>query len=199
MKTKIIVAVVLASVLFHSSAFAQPDMRPPGLYAVVGEQSTPLKYTRGTTEVTSSLGLSADYSYRTYRYEGVASGVEASDTFVLVVNPKQKRTNRMLTADDIFHKSNNPDQMRIIPLSVNQEESRREFDRGITASGMDMNDTPNMEFTWDYLSDNSFLIKVGGLTPGEYGIVFRISLIYPFYYSSIFDFTVPETYKEDGQ
>jgi len=188
MKTGITLAAVLLSVLFHFSAYAQLDVRPPGLYAVVGEMSIPLKYTRGTVSVES---VKLDVARRVYVFDGVTSGVEASDNFVLVLDPKRKMKNRMLTADDIFFKSMEPRNMLVLPLAVDKEYSQRVYDGGFDATSLLMDVDPKMEFDWEQISDNSFEIRVPGLIPGEYGFVTRMSPLSRFEIHSVFGFAVP--------
>lgn len=194
MKTGITLAAVLLSVLFHFNAYAQLDARPPGLYAVVDEMSIPLKYTRGTVSVESEM---LDIASRIYVYDGETSGVEVSDNFVLVLDPKRKMKNRMLTADDIFFKNMDPRNMLVLPLTVEREMCQRVYDGGFGALDPLADVDPKMEFDWEQISDNSYRITVHHLTPGEYGIVFRLSKLTLFNYSSLFPFTVPEVPVKD--
>jgi len=103
----------------------------------------------------------------------------------------------MLTADDVFFKSMNPTDMIILPLIVDREEALRAYDGGFGATNPFAGVDPKMEFDWEAISKNSYRITVHNLTRGEYGIVFRLSKVSVFNYSSIFAFTFPENPKED--
>jgi len=196
---------VLALFILPVKSFAQLDERTPGIYAVVGEQSTPLPYIYGTTSGGSvGIGIVSIGSTK-INYKGVTSGVNASGTFVLVIDPNKKTGSATPKKFDMFVKNMTPEEVLIVPLTTNAKKDRREFDSGLGIGigagpvGVGMN-TENKErngFEWEMISDNSFKIKVSGLTPGEYGIVFRQGKIGSYMYNNLFGFTVPEAVENE--
>jgi len=197
MKKHIILAVSSALALISFTSYAQKDERAPGLYTVVGEESIPLSYSRSGGGSVSVGTMGVTVGHDTYKYSGTTSGVNASNTFILVINP-DKRTG-VITGKkfDMFIKGMTPDNMLLLPLVVNQKKERREYDAGTTVgianARINTSSQDRIQFTWEQISDNSFKIVVEDtLIPGEYGFIFRTSKLSQFNYSALLCFTVPE-------
>lgn len=198
---------VLALFVIPVKSFAQLDERAPGIYTVVGEESIPLPYIYGM-ESGSSVGIGiVSIGSAKFTYKGATSGVNASDTFVLVIDPEKKTGSASPKKFDMFLKTMTPEDMMFLPLTTNEKKQRREYDTGtgvgigIGPVGIGTN-TENKErngFEWEMISDNSFKIKVSDLAPGEYGIIFRQTKIGQFMYNNLFGFTVPEAVENEQQ
>lgn len=181
------------------------DEREPGIYTITGGESIPLKYSRALGQHTYS---GPSYSGRTYepygiyKYDDITSGIDASDTFVLVINPKQ--IVGVITAKryNSFIKTLHPDNILIIPLAVNSEKQYREYnawpEKDANGSVLTAEEKHRIDSEWKKISDNSFEIKTFGLRPGEYAFVFRLSEIAQFDYTAIFGFTIPENHSPEG-
>lgn len=192
MKTlKLTISALVCALLFTTTdAYAQMDERQPGIYAIVGEESIPLQYTNGVNDVATTGILGFEVGRIKYSYKGVESGTVASDTFVLVIDPKKKSITQSLKSYNPFIKSMTPGNMLILPLYV--ERGKRFYEQGKIIAGINMSVKDMMDFEWERISDNSFEIRVKGLIPGEYGIVFRPAKLGEFAYEAIFGFTYPE-------
>lgn len=180
-KIRFIFLTLTILILLPARVFAQLDQREPGIYAVVGEKSVPLSDTGGwynNTSLFSSI-------HNIVRYDGMTSGVEASDTFVLVIDPERI----VITSSCPFARNITPSHLLILRLTVNAEKECRDYDPGERLAGEQlMIERP--PFEWDQISDNSFIIKVFGLTPGEYAFAVRDLKTNPFDFRCIFDFTI---------
>lgn len=193
MKFRLIIIAVL-SFLLPGKMHAQLDTRDPGIYAIVRGESIPLKFSKSTFN-TSSGGRIASSTLARYK-GGPTSGLIADDTFVLVNDPEQWG----YTASEPFLRSLTPDDMAIIPLTINPEKMRREcvVDATFYLAGMSVTfQEGGIGFEWTQISDNSFKIKVHGLKGGEYGIAFRVPGTGLFDYRyGVFGFTIPKGYLE---
>ncbi len=178
------------ALLFNSKAYAQMDERQPGLYAVVGEESIRLPFSNGTVNSTSTGILGFDIGKVKCTYKGATSGVNAGNTFVLVINPDKKAISKTLKSYDPFVKSMTPDNIRIFPLAV--VKNKRIFDEGNTVAGINVSVIEKIDLEWEMISDNSFEIRIPEVPAGEYGFVFRDSKLSFFDYSAIFGFTIAE-------
>jgi len=187
MKINLTLAALTALLLFPVGMSAQMDERAPGIYTIIGEQSILLKQAFGGTTSGEVSVVGLDVSNQVFRYRGETSGVNASGIFVLVVNPKEKKST------DPFYKNMTPSDMIAVPLSVNHETGRREYDAGKTIEGYNVDKKIKLDFDWKRISDNSFEITVPGMTPGEYAFVFRSGKLCPFNYSRIICFTILES------
>jgi len=196
MKTRFFLVAALMLSLFSVNSFAQMDERKPGLYAVSGEDFAALPYSYNTS-LNGGVGIGGvNIGHNVYKFKGETSGVVSNGTFVLVIDPEKKSAVISKNKFDVFNKTMNPDNMLILPLTVNMKNSRREYDAGTTVGvgGVNVNTKSEVRypFEWEQISDNSFLIKVGNLTPGEYGFIFRISKMAQFDYNALLGFTIPE-------
>ena len=178
------------SLAFGLNASAQLDEREPGIYTIVNGESVPLEFTAGTTSVktTNILGFETGNSNCTYR--GETSGTPASNTFVMVIDPEKKAVVKTLKKYQVFIKSMTPNNMLVIPLEISK--GKRVYEEGKTVMGIKTEVKGRMDFSWEQITDNSFEITVDGLVPGEYGIIFRATLLADYDYSAIFGFTVTE-------
>ena len=190
MKKITVFATIVFALSFSTKSFAQMDERVPGLYAIVGEQSIPLTFTNGTVHnaTTGVLAVEVGKNYCTFKEP--TSGVIASDTFVMVIDLEKKAIVKTLKSYFPFVKSMTPNNLLILPLSV--EKNKRIYEEGKTINGINVSVKDRMDFEWEQISDNSFEIHVQGLIPGEYGIVFRPARLGEFDYSAIFGFSIAE-------
>jgi len=175
--------IILSILLLPISLSAKLDDRKPGLYAIVGEQSVPLRFTRS----------SVIYNYMDrmqVRYKRKTSSVTASNTFVLVTDPNQI----MYRCNEPYASNFDPGNIIILPLNVNNDFDRREYDvqtYRTTMGTVAMAQRPGVEFEWEKISDNSYIINVKDIVPGEYGISTRIANLSDFdYQQGIFDFSI---------
>lgn len=182
------IAAAVCLIASQTNSFAQLDERAPGLYAIVGEESIPLPFFNGTTSVSTTNIVGFEVGNQKCSYKGAESGVVASDTFVMVINPEKKMLTKTLKSYDPFIKTMTPNNILVLPLSV--EKNKRVYDSGKTFMGINTQVKGRMDFEWEQITDNSFEIKVKGLIPGEYGFVFRVISIADFDYSAIFGFTI---------
>jgi len=195
MKTRYIIAAIVAFTFFSIASSAQTDEHTPGIYTLVGEEYVPLNYIYGS----AAPGITvAGVGREKYNYKGVSSGVNASDTFILVIDPKKKSGVVSQKKFDYFWKGMTPEDMLVLPLVTNQKKDRREYDAGIVigagsgsvSGGINLENNERAGIEWEQISDNSFKIKVNGLEKGEYGIIFRTAKIASFMYQPLFGFTI---------
>jgi len=191
-----------AAILFLMSmsltASAQQDERTKGIYAIVNGESIPLSFTYGTGGGDFGTGagignvsMNIVLAKSTFHYKGVHSGIVASDTFVLVVDPKKNSGIITPKKFDYFIKKMTPNDMIVVPVFTNEKKQRREFDPGTIVDMLKhLKDNYSEQFQWTKISDNSFEIKVNELTPGEYGIVFRIPGTMSYSFDHLFGFTI---------
>lgn len=189
---KIIAISILLTTMLPLKLFAQMDTRVPGIYTIVGGESIPLAYSNSSTVVRTSGNGIFQTGHEIYRFKGVTSAVFASDSLVMVIDPKKSVIVKTMKKYDVFVKSMTPDNIMVIPLTVNDEDQRREYDPGKNFSGLRVESTPEMEFEWERISDNSFSIKLSKLKPGEYAVAFRAARLASFDFSGIFCFTIAE-------
>ena len=193
MKTKsvLLTAAAIAVALLANSfkAYAQMDERAPGIYAVIDGESTPLTYTNGGTSTSSTNVLGVEIGKRKQTYKGETSGVQATDTFVLVINPEKKAITKTLKTYDPFIKTLTPDDLIIVPLEV--QKNKRVYNEGVSLQGFNLDSKGRVPFEWEQISDNSFIITAAML-PGEYGIVFKPARLGEYDFNSIFGFFVAE-------
>lgn len=195
MKARFIIAALVAFAFFPILSSAQSDEHNPGIYTLVGEDYVPLNYIYGSMPPGITV---AGVGKEKYNYKGVHSGVNASDTFILVIDLNKKSGVISQKKFDYFWKGMTPEDMIILPLITNEKKDRREYDAGIvigvgsgSVSGginLEKKDRPGME--WEQITDNSFKIKVPNLEPGEYGFVFRTAKLASFMYQALFGFTI---------
>ena len=170
-----------------ASAFAQMDEREPGLYAINGEEEfllTPVGAVQSSSN-TNILGVEIGKSKMLYK--GVTSDTIANGKFILVIDPEQKAIKQTLKEYDVFVASMTPASMIIVPLEV--EKNRRVYDRGSTLNGFNTQKKDRVDFLWEQISDNSFLIEAE-LAPGEYAVVFKPAKLGEFNFNTVFDFSV---------
>lgn len=201
MKARIFIAAALALALLPTKSFAQMDERQPGIYTVVGQESRPLSYVYQLSASGSVGIMGVNVGHDTYKYKGTTSGVIASDTLVLVIDPSKNKGVITPKKFDIFVKSMTPDNIMILPLTVNEKKQRREYDAGTTIgianASIKTKSLQRIQFEWEQISDNSFMIKVADLTPGEYGVIFRMSKLGQFDFNALLGFTIPEKAVEE--
>lgn len=173
-------------------AHAQLDERAPGIYAIVDGESVPLVYSNGVTSVKTTSVVGFEVGQRRFTYKGADSGVTASGTFVMVIDPERKASVKTLKSYNPFIKTMTPNNVLVIPLVVDTAKGRRVYEEGKTLDGINTTVRERMDFEWEQISDNSFEIKVADLVPGEYGFIFRVAKLAEFDFSSIFGFTVVE-------
>ena len=181
-------AALVCAFAFNINADAQMDEREPGLYAIVGEESIPLVYSNGTASVSSTGILGVELGKKKCTYKEPTSGVLASGTFVMVINPEKKGITRSMKSYEPFIKTMTPNNILVLPLTV--DKNKRVYEEGKTIEGINISVKDRMDFEWEQISDNSYEIRVLNLIPGEYGFVFRPAKLGEFDYSAIFGFTV---------
>ncbi|MCQ2179709.1 MAG: hypothetical protein MJY91_06395 [Bacteroidales bacterium] len=187
---KKIFTVCIMLVAACASAFAQMDEREPGLYAINGEEEillTPVGAVQSSSN-TNILGIEVGKSK--FMYKGITSDTIASGKFILVIDPEKKAIKQTLKMYDVFVATMTPANMIIVPLEV--DKNRRVYDRGSTLNGFNTQKLDRVEFLWEQISDNSFLIEAE-MAPGEYAIVFKPAKIGEFNFNTIFDFSVAFT------
>lgn len=170
-----------------ASAFAQMDEREPGLYAINGEEEfllTPVAAAQSSSN-TNVLGI--EIGKTKLLYKGITSDTIANGKFILVIDPEQKAIKQTLKEYDVFIASMTPANMVIVPLGI--EKNKRVYERGSTLNGFNTQKLDRVEFIWEQISDNSFLIEAE-VAPGEYAIVFRPAKLGEFNFNTVFDFTV---------
>ena len=178
------------TLFFTANAYAQMDEREPGLYAIVGEQSIPLTFSNGTTSVGNTGILGVEVGRVKCAYRKPTSGVNAADTFVMVIDPERKAIVKKLKSYNPFYNKMTPNNVLVLPLTVDGK--RRIYEEGKIIAGINVSIKDRMDFEWEQIADNSFEIRVQQLIPGEYGFVFRASKLAEFDYSALFGFTIPE-------
>lgn len=197
-KTRLILTALLAlslsSILFPFRSYAQLDEREPGLYTIVNGESRKLSYST-TSQTPSSFSVhffGIDKDYRAYRFRGGTSGVEASDTFILVVDPEKGSGVISGSRFEAFLRNMTPDDLIILPL-LSFENCRDLRTNPVRAVGPINYSSPmfGMDYEWKQISDNSFEIRVLGLLPGEYGIATRMSSISKYDVWALHCFTAP--------
>lgn len=181
----------LVMVLFSLFAMAQDDERVPGLYAVYGEESVPLTFIQGGTSTSSSGILGFEVSKQKKEYKGVTSdtAVPQGTQFVLVCDMSRKNIVQTLKKYDVFVSSITPNHMIIVGLDVAKK--NREYDCGTKLNGFNTSKLGRVDFTWQQITDNSYLIQAE-LEPGEYAIVFKPAKLGDYNFDTIFDFTVTD-------
>jgi len=195
MKARLIIAIFVALAFFPIVSSAQSDEHAPGIYALVGEEYVPLNYVYGSAAPSIMV---AGVGREKYNYKGVSSGVNASDTFILVIDLNKKSGVISPKRFDCFYKSMTPEDLIVLPLITNNKKDRREYDAGIViaassgsiSGSINLGDNDRASIEWEQITDNSFKIIVPNLEPGEYGFVFRISKMSSFLFSSLFGFTI---------
>lgn len=186
MKTHFHLFMLLALFFLPTAVLAQLDERAPGIYAVVGEESLPLPFVRSIT-----VGFGDFVSYSTVYYKGESSGLNASRTFVLVTD----LTKSTFTIKDPFVSTLRPVNAKLLPLLSNKKKHRREYKVGVRiAAGLLYEDEYGLEFDWEQITDNSYLITVPeNLPAGEYGFAFCVQRFNEQdFFNAIFGFTIPE-------
>jgi len=167
----------------HHSAPVPPltDNAGTGLYTVVEEQRIPLEYTYGGS--CTDEGSPAYPSC--FRYKGTTSNVIASNTFAYVTDPTDNATFSPV------NKWMNPKGLLLIPLSVDGTGQFRGYDLEVPASAYSTDLFTHVEFEWEKINKNLYLIKVPDLAPGEYCFVVRRGKLGPFDFTKSYCFTVP--------
>lgn len=196
-KTPLFLTAFLCALLFSQNVFAQMDEREPGIYAVVNGESLPLNYSNGIKHNSSTGILGIELGKKKCTFKEPTSGIAAADTFVMVINPEKKNIVRNMRSYNPFVKSMTPDNILIVPLSV--DGNKRVYEEGKTVGGITVTSKERIEFEWEQISDNSFEIRIPALTPGEYAFVFRTARLAEFDYSAIFGFTIPGQNGQDEQ
>lgn len=191
MKKNIVLFLALScALLFSVKVSAQLDERAPGIYAIVGDQSIPLTYSNGSTSSSGFSVLGFEVAKKKYEYKEPTSGVNTSNTFVLVIDLEKKHIVRSMKAYDPFVKTMTPDNLLILPLSV--DGNTRIYEEGKTYNGMSFEIKDRVEFEWEKITDNSFIIRIKQIIPGEYGFILRAAALGTFEYSTIYGFTYVE-------
>lgn len=200
MKTRIILTVFLVLILlpvFHPvCSYAQRDEHSPGFYAVVDGEYKQLPYSSAPF-FTFSLSFSffgLTKTYQAQKYKNGVSGLDASDTFVLVINPDKIAGMTAPDHFDCYTMNMTPDNLALVPLLSFPDKDLRYYKLNPTwtigpFSFREPSDA--IGFDWKQISDNSFEIRVPGLIPGEYGFVTRMSPLSRFEIHSVFGFAVP--------
>ena len=184
---RLISLALFCAVLFSTNSFAQMDWREPGIYAVVGGESTPLTYTGGMTTTNSTNIVGVEIGKKNFSYKGAESGGSASDTLVLVINPEKKVITKSFKSYDPFVKSMTPNTIIIVPLSV--DKNKRVYDEGKSINGIKLGTKGRIDFEWEQISDNSYEMRLQNIVPGEYGVIFRPATLGEFDFTGIFGFT----------
>ena len=180
----------LAMVICSMLAFAQNDERIPGLYAVIGDESIPLTQISSSTS-TSTVGiLGVEVQKQKKVYKGVTSDtvIPQNAKFVMVCDMNKKAITQTLKKYDVFISKVNPDNLIIVPLSVEKGKNRI-YDAGTKLDGINTTKLGRMDFIWEQITDNSYLIEAD-LEPGEYAIVFKPAALGAYEFGTVFDFTV---------
>ncbi len=185
MKRIFTICIVLAAACV--SAFAQMDEHEPGLYAINGEEATLLTPQNASQSSSSNNILGVEIGKSKLNYKGITSDTIASGKFLLVIDPERKNIKQTLKEYNVFVASMTPANMIIVPLTV--EKNKRIYDRGTTINGINTQTKDRVEFLWEQVSDNSFMIDAE-LAPGEYAIVFKPAKLGEFNFNTVFDFTV---------
>lgn len=189
MKRNIILSAVLV-LLMCIPAIAQNDPREPGLYSVIGDDSTLLTTVRGGVDTKSTGFMGIEIEKKRIEYKGVTSDTVSYGTFVMVCDMNKKNIVQTMNKYDLFVKSMTPDNIIIVPLQVFKDK-KRIYDEGKSVQGINTQQHERVEFSWEQISDNSYRI-VCNPEPGEYAIVFREAKLGAFNFNTVFDFTVPE-------
>lgn len=185
MKRIISICILLAAVCINS--FAQMDEREPGLYAINPLNESKLTPQGASKSNKSNAVFGIEIGNAKLLYKGVSSDTSASGKFIMVIDPEQKAIKQTLKEYDVFVKSMTPDNMIIVPLEV--EKNRRVYCEGKTINGFNTEKKDRVPFTWEQITDNSFVIYAD-VTPGEYAIVFRPAKLGEYNFNTVFDFTV---------
>ena len=177
--------------LLSITVSAQNDTRAPGLYAIVGGESIPLVYSNGTSSNSGTGFFGAiEVSRQQYIYKGASSGIVADSTFVMVCDMGKKTVTRTLRKYDIFISTVTPNNMVAVPLEV--KKNKRIYSEGTAINGINTKMRTSLGISWEQITDNSYLITVHGLVPGEYGFVFKTARFDNYDFTAMFGFTVPE-------
>jgi len=187
---------IAALLLCQAVSSAQTTKIGPGIYTLVGGTPIPLKFSYSSTSVKGENMMGVELAYQTYRFKGETSGVEASDTFLLAINPKLREVVKKFKEYNPFIKTMRPTKLIIVPLSVDHQMQCREYYPGMKLEGMNVQDRKEMKFDWEEVNDNIYMLKVHGLKPGEYAFIFNPIKILGPDFTAIFGFTIPETYQE---
>jgi len=191
---KIHFTAILVLFLIPLNLSAQFDERDPGIYAVVDGKMNKLEYSDCLLSI-------KDGSYKgkvDMFFEGHTSGTPASDSLIIVIDPKK----HSYTANRPFFMYLTPNYMKIVPVIPLPDIDCRGYSPGsdFYVGSLDIiQQREGLDFEWEYLTDNSFAIKVLHIQPGEYGVYFRSSVSSTFSLYGIFGFTVPESYHPDIQ
>jgi len=175
---------------------AQDILLQPGIYTLVDETPVPLKFCYGISSVQGKNTLGVEVAYETYRYRGETSGIEASDTFILVIDPARKEVVKKFSEYNPFVRNMKPARMIIVPLAVNPENQCREYYPGMKLEGVNVQERPEMKFDWEEIGDNTFKIKVQDLRAGEYAIIFKIAGLQGPDFNAMFGFTITAKNQE---
>jgi len=197
MKARIVISALVALAFFPIVSSAQSDEHAPGIYALVGEEYVSLPFIHGT----AAPGLAvAGVGKNKYNYKGASSGVNASDTFILVIDLNKKTGVVTPKKFDSFCKDMTPEDLQVLPLITNIKKDRREYDCGLTigatsgvsgvSGGINLEKKDHLPTEWEQITDNSFKIKVPNLESGEYGIIFRTTKLSSYFYEFLFGFTI---------
>lgn len=196
MKKTVIFAAIAAFLICPAISLAQSISVKPGIYTLVDGKPIPLNFSYSSSSVEGKNVMGVELAYKTYRFKGETSGVAASDTFIVAINPNLKEVVKKFKEYDPFIKSMKPTKMIIVPLKVDSEAKCREYYPGMQLEGMNVQNRTEMEFDWNEVSENIFLLKVHNLIPGEYAFVFTPTKILGPDFTAIFGFTIPPTYQE---
>lgn len=165
-----------------AATFAQSDGTEPGLYAVVDGRRIHLDYSFGGSVTNNGTPSNPTL----FRYKGETSRVNASDTFAYVINPTDNH------AFSPFNKWMNPKGLALLKLMPDNDGQFRVYDVETNADALNIDFVVHVDFEWEKMDKNSFLIKVPDLQPGEYGFVVRKGKMGAFDYTRIHCFTVSE-------
>jgi len=178
--------ILLTLVLLPAISNAQPKGIAAGIYAVKGEEYIPLDYTYGGSVTCPVVALSPGERPVYYRYKGMTSKVEGSDSFLYVVDCNNK------IVYDPFNKYMTAKDLGILPMLVNPELQIREYYLNLYDEIPEMDSMPELDYEWEKLDKSTYLLKVHDIPPGEYGIAFCQGRFGAYDYTRIYCFTIPE-------
>jgi len=189
MKKIIVFAVLLlCSIMLQ----AQSETLKPGLYAMKNECLVPLKFSHSVSTVEGRNTMGTEIVYETYRFRGLSSGIEASGTFILVIDPKKKEVVKKFSEYNPFIKNIKPSRMTIVPLKINTQKQCREYCPGMKLEGLNVEGRDEMEFDWKAIGTGIYQIEVHNLKAGEYAIFFTTSKINGPDFTAMFGFTISD-------
>lgn len=180
---------IALAMIMTLAANAQNDTREPGLYYVDGDNSTPLTHINAITKNTGTQLLGViDIGHQKQSYKGLTSDTQCTKAeFVLVIDPSLKGAKMTPKKYNPFIKTMTPELMALLPLTL--EKKNRAYDEGRTLNGFRMKTNNSIEFEYEQITDNSWMITAE-LPAGEYIWAFKVAKHGSFNLASVFDFTI---------